>query len=83
MARVDNTLKLPDFKGIGSEDLEQHVFMCETIYTTNNVHDDDAKILKLAATFRGCALLWYMKLQSTTPPGQTRTLLDITQTLIK
>jgi hypothetical protein len=38
---------------------------------------------QLETTFRGHALVWYMKLQSTTPLGQTRTLLEITQALLK
>jgi hypothetical protein len=83
MVGVDNTLRLPEFKGIGSEDPEQHLFICETIWTAKNVHDDGTKITQLATTFRGCALVWYMKLQSTTIPGQTRTLLEITQALLK
>jgi hypothetical protein len=83
MEGVDNTLRLPEFKGIGSEDPEQHMFICETIWTTKNVHDDGAKIMQLETTFRGCVLVWYMKLQSTTPLGQTRTLAEITQALLK
>jgi hypothetical protein len=41
------------------------------------------KIAQLAMTFRDCALLWYMKYQTTTPVGQTRTLADVRQALLK
>jgi hypothetical protein len=47
MVGVDNTLILLEFKGIGSKELEQHMFVCETIWTTNNIHDDDAKVAQL------------------------------------
>jgi hypothetical protein len=32
MVGVDNTLRLPEFQGIGSEDPEQHLFVCEMIW---------------------------------------------------
>jgi hypothetical protein len=41
------------------------------------------KIAQLETTFRGHALVWYMKLQSTTPTGQARTLAEIRQALLK
>jgi hypothetical protein len=31
MAGVDNILRLPEFQGVGSEDPEQHLFVCEKI----------------------------------------------------
>jgi hypothetical protein len=70
MAGVDNTLRLPEFQGVGSEDPEQHLFVCETIWAAKNVQDEAVKIAQLETTFRGRALVWYMKLQSTTPTGQ-------------
>jgi hypothetical protein len=36
--------------------------------------DEATNIVQLETTFRGRALVWYMKLQSTTPTGQARTL---------
>jgi hypothetical protein len=76
-------MRLLEFKGIGSEDPEQHMFVCETIWIAKNVHDEGEKIMQLEKMFRGRTLFWYMKLQSTTPSGQTRTLLEITQALLK
>jgi hypothetical protein len=67
MAGLDNTLKLPEFQGVGSKDPKQHLFVCETIWAAKNVQDDAVKIVQLATTFRGRTLVWYMKLQSITP----------------
>jgi hypothetical protein len=83
MAGVDNTLRLPEFKGVGSEDPEQHLFVCEIVWATKNIQDDVVKIVQLATTFRGRALVWYMKLQSITPTGQARTLVEIKKALLK
>jgi hypothetical protein len=77
MAGVDPTLRMLVFHGAGSEDPEQHLFVCEAIWTVKNVQDDDANIAQLETTFREHALLWYMKYRSTAPVGQTRTLADI------
>jgi hypothetical protein len=59
------------------------MFIFETIWSENNFHDDGAKIMQLETNFRGRVLVWYMKLQSTTPSGETRKLLEITQALLK
>jgi hypothetical protein len=83
MVGIDNTLILLEFKGIGSEDPEQPLFVCQTIWTTKNVHNDGAKIAQLESNFRGSDLVWYMKLQSTTHIGQTRKLSEITKVLLK
>jgi hypothetical protein len=83
MAGVDNTLRLLEFQGVGSEDLEQHLFICETIWAANNVQDEAVTIAQLETPFIGYALVWYMKLQSTTPTGQARMLAKIRQALLK
>jgi hypothetical protein len=57
MAGVDNTLRLPEFHGVGSKDLEKHLFFCEIIWAAENVKDGVVKIVKLATTFRGCAVV--------------------------
>jgi hypothetical protein len=69
MVGVDNTLRFPEFQGIGSEETEQHLFVCETIWAAKNVDDEVVNIAQLATTFRGHLLVWYMKLQSTMPTG--------------
>jgi hypothetical protein len=83
MAGIDNTLRMPEFQGAGSEDPEKHLFVCDMIWTAKNVQDEATKIVQLAMTFRGHALLWYMKYQTTTPAGQSRTLEEIGQALLK
>jgi hypothetical protein len=83
MAGLDNTLRLPEFQGVGSEDPEQHLFVCETIWVARMSKDEAVNIAQLETTFRGRALVWYMKLQSTTPIGQARTLAEIRQALLK
>jgi hypothetical protein len=67
MIGVDNTLRLPEFQGVGSEDPKQHLFVCETIWVTKNVQDEAVKIAQLGTKFRGHVLVWYMKLQSIIP----------------
>jgi len=37
MVGLDNTLRLPKFQGVGSEDPEQRMFVCETIWATKSV----------------------------------------------
>jgi hypothetical protein len=83
MAWVDPTLRMPLFEGVESKYLEQHLFICDTIWIVKNIQDDDVNIVQLATTFRDRALLWYMKYQNTTPAAQTRTLEKVRQTLLK
>jgi hypothetical protein len=39
--------------------------------------------MKYQNTFRDCTLLWYMKYQNTMHAGQTRTLEEVRQALLK
>jgi hypothetical protein len=52
MVGVDPTLRMHVFHGAGTKDPEQHLFVCEAIWTMKNVQDDDAKITQLVTTFR-------------------------------
>ena len=61
MERIDHTLRMPEFQGAGLEDPEQHLFVCNMIWTMKNVQDEATKIVQLDMMFRGHALLWYMK----------------------
>jgi len=83
MEGIDNTLRLPEFHGGRSKDPQQHLFVCETIWATKNVQDEVVKIPQLETTFIGRALVWYMKLHSTTPIGHAWTLAEIRQELLK
>ena len=41
MAHVHDDIKLPVFKGTGSEDPEQFWFLCEAVWTAKNITDID------------------------------------------
>jgi hypothetical protein len=44
MAGVDPTLRILVFHKAGTEDIKQHLFVCEVIWTVKNIQDDDVKI---------------------------------------
>ena len=48
--RMGDDMKLPTFRGRGGEDLEQHWFLCEAVWTIKQVQDDDVKLVQLATT---------------------------------
>jgi len=52
MVKVDNTLRLPEFQGVVSEDSKQSLFVYDMILAKKNVHDQAVNIV----------LVWYMKL---------------------
>jgi hypothetical protein len=53
------------------------------IWTAKIVQDEETKIVNLATMFIGHALLLYMKYQTTTLVGQSKTLVEIGQDLLK
>jgi hypothetical protein len=55
-------MRLPTFRGYGFEDLDQHSFLCEAIWSIKNVTDEDVKRAWFSTTLRDCALSWYMTL---------------------
>ena len=40
---MGDDIKLPVFRGTGVEDLEQHFFLCEAVWSIKQVQDDDTK----------------------------------------
>jgi hypothetical protein len=44
VARHDPTIKLPEFKGEASEDLEKHLFVYEKIWEEKHKIDEDTKL---------------------------------------
>ena len=72
-------IKLPIFKGTGSEDLEQFWFLCEAVWTAKTITDQDTKRAQLVTTFRDHALTWFMNFSST----QNHVLADIKVAMIK
>lgn len=75
-------LRMPVFNGNGSQDREQHMFVCEAIWTAKQVHDQNAQIMQLVTTFRDRALVWYMKFHTMTLTGAMRSLEEIKNALI-
>jgi hypothetical protein len=55
-------MRLPIFRGDGSEDPDQHWFLCEAVWNIKNVTDEDVKRNQFSTTLRDHALRWYMKL---------------------
>ena len=53
--------KLPLFHGNGTDDPEQHQFLCEAVWTIRQTIDDDVKKGQLVTTLWGRVLDWYMK----------------------
>jgi hypothetical protein len=54
-------MRLPTFRGDGSEDPNQHWFLCEAIWSIKNVTDEIVKRAQFSTTLRDRALNWYMK----------------------
>jgi len=70
---VGGEMKLPLFHGNGSEDPQQHWFLCEAIWRVKKVTDANMKVAQIVTTFRDCTLNWYMKFSG----GQNKTLGEI------
>ena len=76
---MNDDIKLPVFKGTGSEDPEQFWFLCEAVWTAKNITDQDTRRAQLVTSFRDRALTWFMKFSST----QNHVLADIKSEMIK
>jgi hypothetical protein len=59
---MENEMRLHIFRGYGSEDPDQHWFLCEVIWNNKNVTDEAVKRTQFSTTLRDLALSWYMKL---------------------
>jgi hypothetical protein len=55
-------MRLPIFRGDGSEDPYQHWFMCEAIWNIKSIIDEAIKRTQFITTLRDRTLSWYMKL---------------------
>jgi hypothetical protein len=82
MGNQDSTLRLPVFHGMGRDDVEQHWFTCEAIWSLKRVTDDATKIMQIETTFKDRALTWYMKYRATTLVKQERSLAENMQDLL-
>jgi hypothetical protein len=54
-------MRLPTFRGDGSEDLDQHWFLCEAVWSIKNLTDEVVKRAQFSTTLRDRTLSWYMK----------------------
>lgn len=70
-------IKLPVFIGTGLEDLDQHWFLCEAVWSVKQVTDNDIKMAQLMTTFKDRALNQFMKYID----RQARTLVEVKATL--
>jgi hypothetical protein len=83
MVNQDSTLRLPMFHGRGKDDVEQHWFMCEAIWSVKRITYEATKIAQLETMFRDKALMWYMKYKATVPARHTRSLIEIKEIYLR
>jgi len=56
-----NEMRLPNFRGDGSEGPVQHQFLCEAVWSIKNIIDEVVKRVQFSTTLRDSALSWFMK----------------------
>jgi hypothetical protein len=59
---MKDDMRLPIFRGDGSEDPNQHWFLCEAVWNIKNVTDEVVKRAQFNTTLRDLSLSWNMKL---------------------
>jgi hypothetical protein len=60
------------FHGTDKDDVEQHWFTCEAIWSVKRITDEASKIAQPETTFRDRTLTWYMKCKATAIARQMR-----------
>jgi hypothetical protein len=68
--------RYPEFWGKGDEDIDQHWFLCESIWRSRGNLDAN-KLVKFQTTLRGRSLKWYMKAIEPRVLGQEFTLVQV------
>jgi hypothetical protein len=58
---MGDEMRLPIFRGDGSEDPDQHWFLCEVVWSIKNVRDEAVKRAQFSTSFKDRTLRWYMK----------------------
>jgi hypothetical protein len=61
---MEDEIRLPIFRGDGSEYPDQHWFLCEAVWSTKKVTDEAVERAQFSTTLRDRALSWYMKFSS-------------------
>jgi len=64
---MENAIKLPMFKGVGSEDPEQFWSIVSVVWEAHEVTDNNIKKATLVSALKNCALIWYIKHSSNHP----------------
>jgi hypothetical protein len=82
MVGQDHIIRLPEFHGEGSEDLEKHLFICENIWEAKKVTEKYTKVSQLEITFRYCTLYWYMGIAMNNSTRAPTTLAEVKRKLI-
>ena len=62
-----NAIKLPVFKGVGNEDLDQFWFVVRAVWEAKGFTDDNIKKATLVSALQDHALTWYIKHSSDHP----------------
>jgi hypothetical protein len=77
-----STLRFLVFHIMGKDNVEQHWFTYEAIWSVNKVIDDADKIMQLHTIFRDRSIMWYMKYKDTTLARHARSLVKIKQDIL-
>ena len=56
-----STIKLPVFRGVGNEDLDQFWYVVRVVWEAQGVTDENIKKATLVSTLQDHALTWYIK----------------------
>ena len=64
---MENTIKLPVFKGVGNEDPDQFWFVIRIVWAMQGVIDDNIKKATLVSALQDHALTWYFKHSNENP----------------
>jgi hypothetical protein len=59
---MEDEMRLPIFKGDGSENIDQNWFLCEAVWNIKSITDEAIKRTQFNTTLRDRTLSWYMKL---------------------
>jgi hypothetical protein len=62
VSSMEDEMRLPIFRGDGSEDPNQHWFLCEVVWNIKIIIGEAIKRTQFNTTLRDYALSWYMKL---------------------
>jgi hypothetical protein len=63
---MEDEMRLPIFRAYGSEDSDQHWFLCEVVWSIKQVNDEEVKRDQFSTTMRDHTLSWYMKFSTMT-----------------